>query len=128
MVELNWYIVFITALIPMVVGMVWYNKNVFGTAWMQATGMTVEKAKGANMPLIFGLTYVFGLMISVAMIPMTIHQFHIMSVFEGNEALKDPNSSISLYIKEFLTNYGSNFRTFKHGAFHGLLGVKASLF
>ena len=49
----NWYILPLAALIPMVVAMVWYNPKVFGNAWMKAAGMTEEKAKGANMFLVF---------------------------------------------------------------------------
>ena len=35
--------------------------------------------------------------------------------------MKDPNSEISLWLKNFMDQYGQNFRTFKHGAFHGTL-------
>jgi hypothetical protein len=31
---------------------------------MNASGMTEEKAKGANMPLVFGLTFVFSIFIA----------------------------------------------------------------
>lgn len=35
--------------------------------------------------------------------------------------LKDPNSIPSQELKHFIETYGIEFRTFKHGAFHGFL-------
>ncbi len=43
--QINWLAVFGAALIPLLVGMIWYNKNVFGTVWMKAAGVDPEQAK-----------------------------------------------------------------------------------
>jgi hypothetical protein len=56
---------------------------------------------------------------------LVIHQNHIYSIFANDPGMKDPNSPVYLYVQDFMANYGSNFRTFKHGAVHGVL---ASLF
>ena len=64
----HYYIPFLAALIPMVIGFVWYNPKVFGNAWMTATGMTEEKAKGANMIMIFSLSYVFSVLVAFGLI------------------------------------------------------------
>ena len=50
--------VLVAALSSFVVGFVWYNPKIFGTIWMNETGMTEEKAKQGNMAKIFGLTFV----------------------------------------------------------------------
>ena len=60
----NWYIIFIAALIPMIMGFIWYNPKTLGAAWMKAADMTEEKMKGANMAVIFGLSFVFSFLIS----------------------------------------------------------------
>lgn len=117
----HWYLIFATAAIPLFTGMIWYNPKTFGTIWMNASGVDPTPPSGKKMALVFALTYFFGLLLSVMIMPLVIHQMHITSVFEGNPALKDPNSEISLYIKNFFDNYGTNFRTFKHGAFHGTI-------
>ena len=53
-------ILLLAALVPLAIGNIWYNPKIgFGNAWMKASGMTEEKAKGANMILILGLTYLF---------------------------------------------------------------------
>jgi len=126
--EFKWYIPFIAALIPLVVGFLWYNPKVFGTAWMKASGMTEEKAKGANMPLIFGLTYFFSLLMCLVVSSASIHQLHLFSIFAGNPDFKTEGSETQMVLNGLLEKYGTNFRTFKHGAFHGvLLGLSLAL-
>jgi len=56
--EINWLALVAAALSTLVVGFIWYNPKVFGTAWMKTVGMTEEKAKEGNMPVIFGLALV----------------------------------------------------------------------
>jgi hypothetical protein len=90
--NLNWLSLVVAALIPLVVGFIWYHKAVFGKAWMAASGMTEEKARQGNMALIFGLTVVF-------------------SVFVSFFFLNNVNA----------LGQEGEFDTFKHGAFHGVL-------
>lgn len=117
----HWYIPFIAALVPVLIGFIWYNPKVFGNAWMNASGMTPEKAKEANMALIFFMSYVLALLVALSLISLTIHQISIFSVFANEPSAKDPNSEIGKYIADFFNNYGNNFRTFKHGALHGTI-------
>lgn len=49
-----------------VVGMVWYTV-LFGKAWQKAAGITEEDMQGSNMPLIFGLSFLFELLISLVL-------------------------------------------------------------
>lgn len=123
--ETKMWLSFITALIPILVGFIWYNPRVFGKAWLKSINKTEEDLKGRKMWLVFGLCYIFSLMLSFALMPIVIHQMHMLSVFANDPTIKDPNSASSLYVKNFFDTYGTNFRTFKHGAFHGVL---ASLF
>ena len=39
-------------------GALWYSPVLFGKIWQQEIGMTEEDLKGANMPMIFGTTFV----------------------------------------------------------------------
>ena len=114
--DIKFYWVFITALIPLLVGMIWYSKAVFGKAWMIASGMTEEKGKNMNMILVFVLVYIFSALVSMAMMPVVIHQMGIFSVFADD---KSPEGMA--YVKNFMENYGGRYRTFKHGVFHGVL-------
>ncbi len=123
--ETKMWLSFITALIPMLVGFIWYNPRVFGKAWLKSIKSTADEMKGGKMWLTFSLCYLLGLMLSFAIMPIVIHQMHMLSIFANDATMKDPNSTSSLYVKNFFDMYGTNFRTFKHGAFHGTL---ASLF
>lgn len=53
---------------------------------------------------------------------MVIHKPHIYSAVMSEPSMKDPNSELNLWLQNFMSQYGQNFRTFKHGAFHGLIG------
>lgn len=128
MPQMNWLAILVAAICPLIVGFVWYNPKVFGNAWMNATGMTSEKAREANMALVFGLTFIFSFLIAMAMNFLTIHQFSVYSILANEPEMKNPDSELMVWLKEFMGRYGSNFRTFKHGAFHGVLsGVMLAL-
>jgi hypothetical protein len=126
--EIAWYVPFVAALIPLITGFIWYHKKVFGQAWIREAEMTEEKTKGANMPLIFGLTYLLSLLMCVILSTAGIHQFHIFSIFAGNPDFRTEGSETQQIIQSFMNTYGNNFRTFKHGAFHGVvLGIVCAL-
>lgn len=119
--QINFPIILLAALVPMLLGFIWYNPKVLGNAWMSAAEMTEEKMKGANMALVFGLSFVLSFMLAMSLQFVVIHQFSMYSILANEPGMKDPNSEISLMLKGFMEKYGTNFRTFKHGAFHGLL-------
>jgi hypothetical protein len=122
--ELNFLYVALAALIPLLVGFIWYNPKIgFGNAWMKAADITKDKMKGSNMALIFGLTYLLSLFAAVAMMPITIHQMGMYSSLMNEPGFKemDPNADAVKYFNDYLANYGSQFRSFGHGALHGTL-------
>lgn len=114
----NFYMFFVTALIPMLVGAVYYHPKVLGNAWMKTNGFTLESLEGANMMKIFGLSYVLSVLLSFILSGMVIHQsgaFSMMApeVFEsGSAAQQDFNA--------LMVKYGASERSFGHGAFHGV--------
>jgi hypothetical protein len=59
---------FVAALIPMIVGFIYYHKNVVGTPWMAVTGMTEEKAQEGNMALRFIVSYILSVLLAFALI------------------------------------------------------------
>lgn len=83
------------AIIPMIVGFLWYHPKTFGNAWMQTIGMTEEKAASGNMAVTMGLSYVMAFIFTMPMVYFVNHY----SMY-GGEASSD---------------------TFGHGAFHGVL-------
>jgi hypothetical protein len=112
----NWYILLLTAIIPLVTGFIWYSNMLFGNAWKKASGVDPEKA-GGNMLVIFLMTYIFGLFLSAGLISMVIHQIHIGSLYADDPSAAKEGSEMM----NFMMANAGKFRTFKHGAFHGVL-------
>lgn len=123
MQKVNFLITALAALIPLVMGFIWYNKSVMGKAWIKSTGLTEEQLKGANMPLVFILTYVFSFFIAMSLNTLTIHQFGLFSTIQNMPGVMtdDPNAIDSIWLHDAMNKYGQNFRTFKHGVLHGVI-------
>lgn len=114
--QVNFLALFVAALSSLVIGFIWYNPKTFGTIWMKESGLTEEKMKGANMPLIFIMAVFFAFLISMILQFLTIHQWGAFGMIGGGNAIDTKRSYAA-----FMADYGTAFRTFKHGAFHGFL-------
>ncbi len=114
--QLNFWLILVAGLIPLITGFIWYNPKVFGNAWMKSAGLDEEKMKGAKMPLVFLLCYLFGVILASALMTIVIHQMGFNSVMQG-----DNTAETAAYMKNFFETYGNRFRTFKHGALHGTI-------
>lgn len=116
---MNWIPVLLSALIPMAIGFIWYNPKIgFGKAWMKASGMTMEMAKGANMAVVFGLSLLFAVLIAMSLMPVVIHQMGFNSMMlPGPHDTNAPELQATL--AEIMEKYGTRYRTFKHGMLHG---------
>ena len=120
----NWYILFVAALVPMVIGFIWYNPKVFGTAWMKVASMTEEKIKSGNMPLIFGLSYLLSVLLSFALAGIVIHQLSLFSLFNHYPEFADQMAKQSgERFEQFVAlnqQFEGMFRDWKHGLLHGI--------
>ncbi len=115
---MNFPILLLAALIPMVMGFIWYNPKVLGTVWMEAANMTEEKMKGGNMALIFGLSFVLAILLAMMLNFIVIHQSHLYSIFHGQPEQLEATLT---WLNKNAPGWDGNFRTFKAGAFHGLI-------
>ena len=113
--NINFLALLLAALSTLVVGFIWYNPKVFGNIWMKETGLKEEDMKGANMIKIFGLSIVYAFLISFVLQMIVIHQFGALGMVGG-----DPSKAMPSY-NAFMSDYGTAFRTFKHGALHGFI-------
>jgi hypothetical protein len=121
MESMNFWVPFVAALIPMVIGAIYYHPKVLGNAWMSSSGVTEEMVQSGNMLKIFGLSYIFSVLIAMSLLPMVIHQMGVYSIFADIPEATDPNTDVGAYLADFMSNYGDKFRTFKHGALHGFI-------
>lgn len=113
--EINFLALALASLSTLVVGAIWYNPKVFGTIWMKESGTPIEKMQGTNMALIFGMSLVYAFFIAFILQMLVIHQFGAMGMIGGNVAEAKPSYAA------FMADYGTEFRTFKHGALHGFM-------
>ena len=113
--EMNFIAVLVAAASTLVVGAVWYSPMLFANVWMKESGLTEEQLKKGNMLKIFGLTFIFSIMIAMIMQILTIHQFGPLGMIGG-----DPTQALPSF-NAFMSDYGTAFRTFKHGALHGFM-------
>jgi len=111
--EMNFLAILVAAVSALVVGFIWYNPKVFGNAWMKAAGMTEEQIKGGNMTKIFILAFIFAILLSMSLMQIVIHQMGAYSLVQGELGILPSFDA-------FIADYGDAFRTFKHGAFHGV--------
>lgn len=128
MIEINFPVVLLSALIPLVTGSLWFNPKTFGNVWMKEVGLTTEDAKKANMLKTFGFTILFSIMLAFVLQFLVIHQFHFFSMMAGETDIEQVGSASNLFYTETMAKYGNTFRTFKHGALHGFMsGILLSL-
>jgi len=115
--EINFYPILASGFVTLILGFIWYHPKVFGTIWMREAGLTEDQLSKGNMLKIFGLSFIYSLLIGMIMMPIVIHQFGAMGMIGGGApGIVQPES----YLK-FMSEYGTAYRTFKHGAFHGCL-------
>ncbi len=109
------------SLVPLIIGMIWYNPSVLGNAWMEAAGIKMpdEKPGIVEMLKIFIPVYIFSVFFSMLLMQLCIHQMGATQLVGG-----DPTKAMASFAP-FMADYKDAFRTFKHGALHGVL---ASLF
>lgn len=115
--EINPIALLLAAVVTLAVGFIWYNPKVFGTIWMRENHLTQEELRTGNMFKIFGLTYVFSLMITITLMSLTIHQSGAISMVGGPPLIANAKPSFAA----FMADYGTAYRTFKHGALHGFM-------
>ncbi len=115
--QINFAALFIAAIVTLVTGFIWYNPKVFGTIWMKENNLTREELRSGNMLKIFGLTYVFSLMITMTLMSLTIHQSGAIGMVGGPPLMDSAKPSFAA----FMADYGMAYRTFKHGALHGFM-------
>ena len=113
--ELNFYAILTASLSTLLLGFVWYHPKVFGTIWQKESGLSEEQLKNGNLVKIFGLTFVYSLMLAFIMQMLTIHQFGAIGMVGGA-----PERALPSYAA-FMADYGTAFRTFRHGAIHGFM-------
>jgi hypothetical protein len=122
--EFNFLALLMASIVPLLVGAIWYHPALVGKIWMKELAFSNEDLKNGNMVKIFGLTLLFSLPLALMMQMLTVHQMGPLGMIGGPGFIEDAKPSF----QAFMNDYGTNFRTFKHGALHGFMsGLLLSL-
>lgn len=62
MIEINYFAVVSAAVAAFVLGGIWYAPFLFAKPWLEASGISEEKAKQANMVKVFGVSFIWSLL------------------------------------------------------------------
>jgi len=96
MPEFNWPAVLVSAIVPMVIGFLYYHPKLVGGAWMKANGFTLEGLTPPK-PILYGVALLLSVLLSMFM--------SLNVTGPGQETGPD----------------GHSFATFGHGVIHGVL-------
>ncbi|NUQ26519.1 MAG: DUF1761 domain-containing protein [Saprospiraceae bacterium] len=95
--HVNWLAVVVSAIVPMVVGFLYYHPKVLGGVWMKANGFTLESIGTGPKPILFGVALLLSFMLSLWMAANVTGP--------GQDVAPD----------------GHSYATFGHGVVHGLI-------
>ena len=116
----NPLILFVSAIIPMLVGAIWYGP-LFGNAWMKTNKFTEKDLEGGNMAIILGLSYLLSIMLSFGLSGLAIHQQGVMQLFAMDPNFENPSTEVGGLFKAVMDKMGQVHRTFEHGTLHGAI-------
>lgn len=116
----NFFILPIAALVPLIVGFIWYNPQVFGTALANATGKSIEQIGNRGSIAKAAFTYLFGLFMAYVLLMCSVHQFATALLFVLDPSFGQEGSEFSTFLTDFNNKYGDRHRTFGHGLIHGM--------
>lgn len=125
MVPLNFWLNFLVALIPLLVGALYYSPVMFGNAWMRVNNFTEEDLKGANMLKIMGLAYFYSLVITSFMPALVMHQTGLSGMFGMMPEWADKSSELWADLNSLDQKWGMYTRHlhFGHGFMHGIVST-----
>jgi Protein of unknown function (DUF1761) len=118
---INFLAILVAALCTLPIGFIYYHKAVFGGAWMRMIGKTEAELMPKSMVLQLLVSVIFAFLIAFAEQFQVIHQMHLFSLMADDPTAMVPGSDANNELMGLLAKFGDKFRTFGHGAFHGVL-------
>ncbi len=117
--QANWLILPIAALLPLILGFIYYHPKVLGTKLALMMDQPIEEITGKRSIGKTALIYLFSIMLAYALMVISVHQSAIFQLFLMDPELANSNSEYASFINNFMTKYGGRHRSFGHGVIHG---------
>ncbi|MGB3798383.1 MAG: DUF1761 domain-containing protein [Lewinella sp.] len=120
---MNWWLFPVVGLIPLFVGAIYYNERIVGGLWMRATGLDAERLQRGNLAVIYGMAYLFSVLLALLLSSIVIHQSAIGGLLMEVPGWGDADSEVMqrLAALDEESNILTRHRTFGHGLLHGAL-------
>ena len=99
--QFNLLITALAALIPLLIGAIWYNPKVFGTAWRTANGFEEGYKSKTKLGVILLISYVLNFFMASTITMIVIHQFGFFSTLNGTPGLEVVGSDVHNFAKQF---------------------------
>ena len=116
----NYLAMLAAAVVPMIIGFLWYGPILFQNIWMKEANVTEEKMKSGNMALIFGLSFLCSFIVANFLQFIVIHQMGVFQMLINEPGFKEETGEAFTTYQNLMANYGTRFRSFGHGAIHGV--------
>jgi Protein of unknown function (DUF1761) len=123
MLTLNWPVIFATGILPLLIGAIYYHPKVLGMASARASGISESDLAIRYSPKVYIYVLLLSMLFSLFLVPVVLHATHIFSMVATPAGPPEAGSPADLDAIAFFQKYGSGFRTFKHGAFHGIIAA-----
>ncbi len=114
----NWWMFLVVGLVPMIVGAIWYGP-LFESKWMKVNKFTKSDLEGGNMAVIFGLSYLFSVMVAFFLSGVVIHQGGVAQMMLPE--IMESGSPAANEFNDLMARYGDRYRSWGHGALHGAM-------
>ncbi len=102
--------------VPMILGYIWFHPNVFGgDTWYDLAKLIGNDRSDVSTIKLLS-TMLLNFLIAFGLYNLVFHQFALFSIVGGEIELLKTGTA-----EAFLQEYGNNFRSFKHGVFHGIM-------
>ena len=120
MLNSNWYLIFLTAAIPVIIGYIYYHPTVMGNRLSKISGIDINDIGSTkNIKRIFSI-YGLGLLISYLLLVLCVHQVPAHLLFLAEPQMADPNFEGHAFLQSFMEQVGDRHRSITHGMIHGL--------
>ncbi|OAV46212.1 DUF1761 domain-containing protein [Lewinella sp. 4G2] len=123
MIPNNPWLLLLVGLIPLLVGALYYSPIGFHKAWMKANNFTEADLEGANMVKIFGLAYLYGVILASFLPSLVMHQTGLSGIFGMLPEWADKSSALWTDLNAMDDKWGmfSRHLHFGHGVMHGIV-------
>lgn len=116
MIHVNFLVLLIATCVPLIIGAIYYNPSLGGRFLIDK-----ERTEKKHKPIVYIFSFVLSFMYSLALAYQVIHQLHFQSMFYNEVGFIAKEGSAFRDYEYIMATYGSCFRNFKHGMFHGFL-------